>query len=143
MEPDIMSNVYQSIAEAKNHDLYRNKNFYVVLLLNVERLGGVPRTRVFVRQSCPTPVFKQVVWKYHYLSGSLEYLWTIPDSIRYYHILKNPGKYANDKNYGQTSKFVHLDHSGELLEWVKKENGEKKEGILRVIDKQDTEIIKG
>lgn len=128
----MMSEVWLTIEEALKHSDYRTKDFYVVLCVNIEHyfnnLRGIP----IARQSCPTPVYEQVVWKYHH-AGGLEYLWTIPGAFRYHHILQNKNMYMDTKRYGNMAKFVHLMESGELLNWVKKENGDKKDMALKII----------
>lgn len=132
MEPDIVRNIETTVINALNAPQYVGKNFYIVLLMKVERIGGAPRTLVLARQSCPTPVYKQSVWKYHRASGSLEFLWSIPDAITYYHILRNKDKFLLEKELSELTKFVLLMESGELLEWVKKENGEKIDAVIKI-----------
>lgn len=132
MEPEIWNNVVSTAEKASQHSLYRNKDFYVVLLTKVERIGHAVRTFCLARQSCPTPTYKQAVWKYKHNSGTLEYLWSIPDKILYYYILNNKGKVLADKECAETAKFVILMESGELLEWCKRENGEKKDAVIKI-----------
>lgn len=132
MEPDIVKNIENTVQNALREPQYSGKDFYIVLLMKVERIGGAPRTLVLARQSCPTPVYKQSVWKYHRASGSLEFLWSIPDGITYYHILRNKDKFLLDKELSQLTQFVLLMESGELLEWVKKENGEKIDAVIKI-----------
>lgn len=129
-EIEVIDKIHGAIAEAKNQDLYRNHNFYICVCMKTERMGNVPRTWTFARRSCPTPTFQQSVWKYHHKSGSLEFLWSIPDAVRYYHIINNPQFYIADKGYQELAKMVLLMESGELLDWVIKENGEKPDGFV-------------
>ncbi len=132
MSPDLMKDIQDRIAKALTQTLYQNKNFYVVLVTTLERMFGKPKWIVWVRLSCPTPVYSQHVFKYHYLSGSLEYLWTIPARARYYDILRYRDKYMQDKEWQEMTKFVVLMESGELLNWVKKENGEKIDAVIKI-----------
>ena len=132
MEGDIMANVHQAALQAKDQPLYKNHNFYLVLLILKERFADTPITKALARRSCPTPVYKQSVWKYHTDSGSLEFLWCIPDAVLYHHILKAPQKYLEDKETKQLAQFVILMESGELLDWVKKENGEKVDAVIKL-----------
>ena len=132
MEPDIVSRIHQTAQEAKNKDLYRNKDFYVVLLTTNDRVLRKPRIIVLARKSCPTPVYKQSVWKYRHRSDALEFLWSIPDSILYYHILQNKLKYINDPECADLAKFVILMESGELIDWVKEENGELLDVVIEI-----------
>jgi hypothetical protein len=132
MEPEIWDNIVSTAEKAAAHPLYRNKDFYVVLLTKVERIGHAVRTFALARQSCPTPVYQQAVWKYHRDTGALEFLWSIPDKILYYYILNNKQKVLADKECAETAKFVILMESGELLEWVKRENFEKKDAVIKI-----------
>jgi hypothetical protein len=132
MEPGVIEMIDSTIKRSKNLDIYKNKNFYIVYIPKVERVLGKPQNIVFARQSCPTPVYKQSVWKYNYISDSLEYLWSIPDALLYYHIVHNASKYLADKETADLAKFVLLMEAGEMLEWVKKENGEKPDAVIRI-----------
>ena len=136
LESDILKEIDETVAKSKNHSLYRNKDFYIVMLTKMEKIGSAPRNYIFARQSCPTPVYRQSVWKYRHVSDQLEFLWCIPDSILYYHILNNRQKYLSDKECADLAKFVILMESGELLEWAKRENGEKVDAVIK-IDKQE------
>lgn len=131
MEPGIMRDIEQTAKKAKNTALYKGRDFYIVLLIKVERIGQAPRTLTFARRSCPTPTYKQSVWKYKTVSDTVEYMWTIPDAILYHHILRNSQKYLMDKECADLAKFVLLMESGELLDWVKKENGEKIDAVIK------------
>lgn len=134
MEPDIMTKLYNTAKQAKNNDLYRSKDFYVVLTTTPDRVLRQPKILTWARKSCPTPVYKQSVWKYRSESDHLEFLWSIPDQILYYHILHNKAKYMNDKECSELAKFVILMESGELLTWIKKENGEKLDAVIKMIN---------
>ncbi len=132
MEPDILAMIYNTVEKSKCEPLYTNSDFYIVLLQTVDAVLKQPKNIVIARKSCPTPVYKQSVWKYRSLSDSLEFLWSIPDSLLYYSIVHNPTVYLQDKECAELAKFVILMESGELLEWVKKENGEKKDAVIRI-----------
>lgn len=132
MEPDIMARIRNTALQAKDKDGYVGKDFYIVLITTVDRVLRQPRIIPLARKSCPTPVYKQSVWKYKTFSDQLEFLWSIPDAILYYHILRNQSQYINDKDTSDIAKFVALMESGELLEWVKKENGEKIDAIIKI-----------
>ncbi len=138
MEPDIMASVYKTVDRARYKDGYYGKDFYVVLITTVDRVLRQPKIIPLARKSCPTPVYKQSVWKYKTLSGELEFLWSIPDAILYYHILRNQTKYLADKETSDLAKFVSLMESGELLEWVKKENGEKIDAVININKEENT-----
>ncbi len=132
MEPDIMARLRDTADKAKDQDGYCGKDFYIVLITIVDRVLRQPRIIPLARKSCPTPVYKQSVWKYKNTTAELEFLWSIPDSILYYHILNNQAKYLADKETQELAKFVILMESGELLQWVKKENGEKIDAVIKL-----------
>ncbi len=141
MEPDIMSRLYSTAENAKKNDSYKGKDFYIVLLTTVDSVLRQPKIIPLARKSCPTPVYKQSVWKYKTSTSQLEFLWSIPDMFLYYHILNNKEKYINDKETADLAKFVILMENGELLEWVKKENGEKIDAVIKISEKEDTCIM--
>lgn len=136
MEPDIMARIRATAHEAKNKPGYIGKDFYIVLITTIDRVLRQPKIIPLARKSCPTPVYKQSVWKYKTGTSELEFLWSIPDMILYYHILNNKLKYMNDKETADLAKFVILMESGELLAWVKKENGEKKDAVIKINDEE-------
>lgn len=137
MTPMIQQALYDTATQASKHDLYTNRDFYIVLVKNVDRVLGQPKIQCWARRSCPTPVYKQDVFKYHHVSGDLEFLWCIPSAERYWHIIHNQGLYLKNKNTQRLAKFVLLMESGDLLDWVKKENGELKDAIISI--NKDTE----
>ena len=137
MEPQIIRNINETVEKALKQDLYRNKDFYVVLLMKTERIGGVPRTMVLARRSCPTATYQQSVWKYHHQSGALEFLWSIPEQVLYWHIIRNAHKYLTDPETEGLAKFCLLMESGELMDWIIKENGEKPDGIIQYKTKEN------
>lgn len=127
----LLHTINDTAQKASLHPLYTNRNFYIVLVKNVDRVLGQPKFQCWARRSCPTPVYKQDVFKYHYISGQLEFLWCIPSSIRYYHILANRQKYFDNKETRRLAQFVCLMESGDLLKWVIKENGELPDAVIR------------
>lgn len=132
MTPLIQQSLYDTAQQASKHDLYRNRNFYIVLVKNVDKVLGQPKIQCWARRSCPTPVYKQDVFKYHHVSGDLEFLWCIPSAERYWHIVHNKELYLTNKNTQRLAQFVLLMESGDLLNWVKKENGELPDAILSI-----------
>ena len=132
MEPDIVAAIINTANNAKLQDGYTGKDFYIVLITTTDRVLRQPNIIPLARKSCPTPVYKQSVWKYKTFSDQLEFLWSIPDMILYYHILRNQVKYMNDKETCDLAKFVILMESGELLNWIKRENGEKIDAVIKI-----------
>lgn len=138
MEPDIMARLNDTAQKAKDKDGYRNKDFYIVLITTIDPVLKQPRIIPLARKSCPTPVYKQSVWKYRSASDNLEFLWSIPDAILYYHIMNNRAKYLADKETADLAKFVILMENGDLLEWVKRENGEKIDAVIKLDSEENT-----
>lgn len=132
MAPDMETALTSCVQRALEKGLYGTKDFYVVLVTVLDRMLLKPKFMAWHRQSCPTPVYKQHVYKYHRISGSLEYLWTLPTQWRYSEILQNRQKYLEDPEYRDMARFVILDATGELLNWVKKENGEKIDAVIKI-----------
>jgi len=100
-------------------------DFYVVCLTKKERLmEKVFRGYFFARQSCPTPDYDQVVYRYIKEDDKLEFLWVIPDaaSVRF---MKNNTTSVPPEKYGLLN-FVLQFADGSLLRLSKKLNGEKK-----------------
>lgn len=141
MEPDIITNIRTTAENSKDKDGYKGKDFYVVLITMNDRVLKHPRIITLARKSCPTPVYKQSVWKYKAFSGDLEYLWTIPDAILYYHILNNQTKYITDKETAELAKFVILMENGQLIDWIKKENGEKIDAVIKIDNEENRCLI--
>lgn len=137
MTPLLLHILHDTVEQSKKHPLYTNRNFYIVLVKNVDRILGQPKFQCLARRSCPTPVYKQDVFKYHYVSGDLEFLWCIPSAERYWHIIRNKQKYFEDKNTKRLAQFVCLMESGALLEWVKKENDELPDAIISINKEPD------
>jgi len=126
---------------------FYNKDFYVVIIARpnreptgVDQDGNYAYSDQYIpfpRISCPTPVYRQIVYKYKHLLGDLEYMWTIPDEKRYQDILKNKQKYYDNKDTRRLCQFVVLMETGALLNWVKKENGELPDAVLSFKSKEE------
>jgi hypothetical protein len=138
MEPAIIKGIWETVEKSKILPIYAGKDFYICLTTTTEAVLRQPKTVVWARRSCPTPVYKQSVWKYHNSTGNLEYLWTIPDALLYHHIIRNQDQYLRDKECYQLAQFVILMESGELLEWIKRENGEKIDAVIFTDNKENS-----
>jgi hypothetical protein len=132
MEKDILYGLNKTTNNAKDHPIYANKDFYVVMTKMIDPVLKQPKIISWARRSCPTPVYKQDVWKFIRSQGRLVPLWSIPDSILYNAILANSEKYLLDRETEELAKAVILMESGELLQWVKKENGEKIDAVIKL-----------
>lgn len=105
-------------------------DFYVVVITKKEALfEKVLRNYFAERGTCPTPDHDQTVYKYHYNSGNLEYLWTIPDRQTCEVFLRNADKIVPEEQL--LLEFVLNFYNGELLRLCRKLNGENlKTGII-------------
>lgn len=138
MGRDVMRDIQVFADTVRKSDAFMGKDFYVVLVINGDRMLHEPKFQILPpRYSCPTPVYKQAVWKYHHASNELEYLWNIPSKERYYHILKHKNKYLTNKKWKAQAEMVLFMESGDLLKWVKKECGELPDAIIRITPKEE------
>lgn len=140
MEVDVMKKVQDCALATSRHEGYINKDFYVVLIITADPILRQPKIITLARKSCATPVYKQSVWKYRHLVHDLEFLWTIPSQRLYYHILRNRTQFLSDKETQRLAQFVILMETGDLLKWVKKENGEKIDAVIK-INKQEQSCL--
>lgn len=135
MGRDVMKLINEEAYRSSKLDQYANKDFYVCCAFKIQKVGQAIQPITYTRYSCPTPVYNLAVWKYHHLSQDLEYLFSIPSEWRYLDIISNSSDYLQDKEWKTTTNFVLLMESGQLLDWVKKENGELKDAVIK-IDKE-------
>lgn len=72
-------------------------DFFITILLKKERLMENVIRRYFIpRMSLPTPDYDQTVWRYN-SSGSLEFIWVIPDHNTCQEVFHHPEKVPNDE----------------------------------------------
>lgn len=117
--------------ETSQRTRFKHKNFYISLVVTVDPLLQEPKWIVLpARISCPTPCYQHTVFKYHWVSGDLEYLWHIPSKAKAMHIQKNLKDYYENPSTRTVAAFVDSAHSGRLLRWVIKENGEKPDALV-------------
>lgn len=105
-------------------------DFYVTVIVKKEKLlENVLRNYFAERSTCPTPDHDQSVYKYHYDSGNLEYLWTIPDIQTCEVFLRNVHLIVPEEQL--LLEFVLNFYNGELMRLCRKLNGENIEtGIV-------------
>lgn len=134
--------VYQIAQDSAKKDYFLNRDFYIVLVpTNTRDTQMLPMDLPFVRRSCPSPGYNQNVWKYHHKTGTLEFLWSIPRKAIYYWLYNNRYKYMNDPVLKSRTVFVVSMESGKLLEWVKKENGELPDAVIKVNQSTNEPVI--
>lgn len=119
MTKDIMSSVNTRI-EADKH--FHTGDFYIQVLLIVNKVLKVPHNKYESKSACPTPDYDQSVFKYHRSTGALEYLWTIPDRAACFFLIKNKHNLRPDKYDSLSYVLKFQDGTLDLL--AKKLNGE-------------------
>jgi hypothetical protein len=122
VEKDLSDNIRNVIVRAQALPSFKNTDFYIVMLMEPATLGTPPRTYVKALSYCPRPEQQQTVWKYHYKTEGLEFLWSIPNRLQYYQIVANPQEYLSKGETAALAKTVLLMESGELWQWVLREN---------------------
>jgi len=70
-------NVNLCIKENKNK--FTDKFFVIVITKKEKLMSNVIRNYFFARNSCPTPDYDQIVYKYDTKKDSIELLWVVPD----------------------------------------------------------------
>lgn len=131
MTPDIIKQIEGGIEAALVDPSFMGKDFFVEMRIRLHYIGRTPETIVMIRHSAPTPNYKQTVWKYYHKSGTLDYLWCLPDEREYFYLLS---QVSVEKKYEGLRKFVKMDASGELLTFVKRLNGDKPDAIIKIED---------
>lgn len=69
----------QKCVTRKPHSEWKDPWYMVVIHKKERLLENVVRRYFFGRKSLPFPEYDQTVWKYHPVSGDLEFVWCIPD----------------------------------------------------------------
>lgn len=139
MAPERLKNLQDTAYDASKRVPYEGNDFYLVLVkTNQQDALRKPLDRIFARLSCPSPGYNQDVFKYHNQTGTLEYLWSIPRKHRYWKIYNDLPKYLQNKETRRLASFVASMESGQLLEWIKKENGEKPDAVI-MLNPKDAE----
>jgi len=130
-----LKHLYETAQVAMKTPPYCNKNIYLVLVKTNSRDElMMPEDRIFVRLTAPTPGYNMDVFKYHYLSASLEYLFSIPRKYRYWQMWHNKYKYLSNPATKRLMTFILAMESGDLLKWVKKECGELPDAVIKTND---------
>lgn len=103
-------------------------DFYVVVLFKKERLlKNVVRQYFFPRESCPTPEYDQVVYRYFRKPEKLEFLWVVPDKNSTLDLSLNRSLLPLDQM--QLLKFIDDFNSGALDKLCEKLNSEMSKSL--------------
>lgn len=123
---DYEKNVHECVQS--NLDTF-DGDFYIVCLIKKERLmQNVMRGYFFARQSCPTPDYDQIVYKYIKGDAALDFLWIVPDYWAVNCMKNNPNSVEPDRY--KLLEFVLKFSDGSLLRLAKKLNNEKKDSNI-------------
>jgi len=123
---DYEKNVYKCIEDNKH--VIAN-DFYVVVLTKKEKLmQNVIRNYFYVRLSCPTPNYDQIVYKYHKKDERIEFLWVIPDREISKHMKKEAASTPPDQ--WELLSYVLKFADGSLYKLAKDLNGEEDNTII-------------
>lgn len=96
------SGVFDAISNGKNSF---SGDFYIVALTKREQLmQNILRNYFIPRQSCPTPDFDQVVYRYSRKDERLDMLWTLPSIAAIQNLLVH--KHELDPSFFQLLQFV-------------------------------------
>lgn len=99
-------------------------DFYIVVLTKKERLlPNVIRNYFFCRQSCPTPDYDQVVYKFIVKREQIVFMWVIPSKDSCEFIRDNALDLPKDQH--QLIEFVLSFYDGTLLNLTKELNKEE------------------
>lgn len=76
MQKDYEANIIECVENGKKDF---DDDFFVVVTTKKERLmDNVLRNYFLARNSCPSPTWDQVVYRYHRKNDHIEFLWVIP-----------------------------------------------------------------
>ena len=88
MLKDYVNKVEDTIAKALKR---RTGDFFVEVETKKERtMQNVIRNFIMDRETCPTPHFDQIVYKYHRRNDEVEFLWSIPNKRLCMYIHQHP-----------------------------------------------------
>lgn len=123
---DYEKNVIECVERSKKDII---GDFFVVVLTKKERLmQNVIRNYFFACQSCPTPTWDQILYKYSAKDDALKFVWVIPSKDACEYMKTNPLDIHPSERI--LLQYV-LDFSdGTLLRLAKKFNGEKDDSPL-------------
>ncbi len=126
MTKDFEQNVILAVESGrKKHE----GDFYVVVITKRERLlNNVIRNYFFTRESCPTPNWEQVVYKYCKKDNSTTFLWVVPNAEACDYLTRNAAYVIPAER--ELLKFVLMLNDGSLDALAKKLNGERKDSLL-------------
>lgn len=127
---NLWNDIVAAIEDEKKKPFFSGKDFFIILLHVIDAGLRRPVNKIWIVPDCPTPVYKQSVFKFHHEGQRIEFLWSIPTKNMVDQICANPYKYLFDKTHGEWPKMCLLYKSGELHKWAKKQLGNKIDGFV-------------
>lgn len=123
MQQDYIYNLEQCIDAHKK--VWPDQDFFAVIVTKQEKvMQNVFRNYFLARQSCPTPDYDQVVWKYDHLKDDYDFIWAVPDKETCLTFMENAA-IIEPENYELLHMIIKF-HDGTLLQTCKQFNGERK-----------------
>src|ERR1700679_948424 len=118
-----------------HYNIFPGDFFIQVITKNEKLLPNVFRNYFAARLSCPTPEYDQTVFKYNRVSGSIDYIWTVPSRDACHYLIEHASEVAQEER--QLLNFVIQFKNGELAKICMHLNSEKygdASGLVSVIN---------
>jgi len=132
------------IAKDEGKKIWPDRNFYILALTRILQVAqGMPRIQWYKTQDCPHPSFSQSVFKYHWITDTIDELWTLPSEEK----AKEMRYQISDISPLERERYQDIrDYfDGSLLKLCKQLNGEQRDtNILEgrtVISDRDAKIV--
>jgi hypothetical protein len=123
-QKEILDKLDKATKVGLNNPRWANQNFYVIWNRKRELLSEKRPNGFFMAiPVLPTPNWDCALWKYNREKEELEFLYEIPHQRDYYWLLAH-NFHELDAVQQERYKVCHLIETGELLNWIKKENKE-------------------
>jgi succinate dehydrogenase flavin-adding protein (antitoxin of CptAB toxin-antitoxin module) len=95
---DYWKSVEECISTHKKMAVFKDNDFFVVVLTKKERLLQPLLRQYFVGTlACPIPNYDQTIYKYHKGHDAIEFVWTIPDRETCKYFLKYPNLLTDEE----------------------------------------------
>ncbi len=129
---DLFKKINATIEDYTSREFYKDQPilYIVVMVKKLKIVTNVIDFQIYVRLSCPDPVYKQMVFKYEKKSGETKMLWQIPPKNRCDDIIKRPKRYALENSWREQVQTVLAMDSGLLHKFVFIENGSKPNAVI-------------
>ena len=123
---DYESHIAECINTGKNNFA---GDFFVVVITKRERLmPNVIRNYFIPRESCPTPTYDQIVYRFYRKDDMLEFVWSIPSMVAVKDIIRHQKEI--DPSFYSLLKMVMDFMDGSLEKKAKSLNKEKDNELI-------------